>query len=367
MALNIGIIGLPNVGKSTLFNALTKEQNAAAENYPFCTIEPNKAVVPLPDERLKKLALLVNPQRIVNAVITFVDIAGLVKGASKGEGLGNQFLGNIRETNVLIHIVRCFENQDIVHVAGEINPIRDIQTVETELLLADIQALERKIEKLQKASKAGDKISKEHLQEVQSLFIFLNEGKPAILFPEKEKETIKALFNELKLMTSKKIIYCANVDEDGLNHNPFVMQVKEYAESRKVPIVTISAKMEEDLISLSENEQTEYLSASGINESGLEKVIKASFNALDLISFFTTTGGKEVHEWIVPRGIKAPQAAGEVHTDFEKGFIRAEVIKYRDFIRFGSEAACRSAGAVHVHGKDYPVEDGDVIHFLFNV
>jgi len=368
MALSIGIIGLPNVGKSTLFNALTKAQDAAAENYPFCTIEPNKAIVPLPDERLKKLAALVKPQKIVNAVITFVDIAGLVKGASKGEGLGNQFLGNIRETNVLIHIVRCFENPDIVHVAGEINPLSDIETVETELLLADIQALERKIEKLQKASKAGDKISKEHLAEAESFFAFINGNKPAILFPEKEKETVKALLNELKLMTSKKIIYCANVDEEGLDpDNPFVRQVKEYAESRNAPVVTISAKMEEDLISLTENEQAEYLSASGITESGLEKIIKASFNALDLISFFTTTGGKEVHEWIIPKGTKAPQAAGEVHTDFEKGFIRAEVIKYDDFIKFGSEAACRSAGAVHVHGKDYPVEDGDVIHFLFNV
>ncbi|MGE5811531.1 MAG: redox-regulated ATPase YchF [Ignavibacteria bacterium] len=368
MALSIGIIGLPNVGKSTLFNALTKAQNAAAENYPFCTIEPNKAVVLLPDDRLKKLANLVNPQKIVNAVITFVDIAGLVKGASKGEGLGNQFLSNIRECNVLIHIVRCFENPDIAHVEGNINPARDIETVETELMLSDIQTLEKKIEKLQKAVKAGDKISKELLTEAQSILVFINEGNPVILFPEKEKETVKSLLNELKLMTSKKVIFCANVDEEGLlSESEFVCQAKKYADSRKAAMVKISAKMEEELISLTENEQAEYLAESGINESGLQKIIKSSFEALNLISFFTTTGGKEVHEWIIPKGTKAPQAAGEVHTDFEKGFIRAEVIKYDDFIKFGSDAACRSAGAIHIHGKDYPVEDGDVIHFLFNV
>ncbi|HVO73401.1 MAG TPA: redox-regulated ATPase YchF [Ignavibacteriaceae bacterium] len=368
MALSIGIIGLPNVGKSTLFNALTKAQNAAAENYPFCTIEPNKAVVPLPDERLKKIVSLVKPIKSANAVIAFLDIAGLVKGASKGEGLGNQFLGNIRECSVLIHIVRCFENEDIIHVEGNLSPSRDIETLETELLLSDIQTLERKIEKLQKTAKAGDKNSRESLGEAQSLLAFINENKPAIFFPEKEKDTIKSLLNELKLMTSKKVIFCANVDEDGLiTDNEYVNEVKNYAVSRNAAMVKISARMEEELISLNEAEQEEYLASSGSNESGLKKVIKSSFEALNLISFFTTTGGKEVREWIIPKGTKAPQAAGEVHTDFEKGFIRAEVIKYEDFIKFGSEAACRSAGLIHVHGKDYTVEDGDIIHFLFNV
>jgi GTP-binding protein YchF len=324
--------------------------------------------VPLPDERLKKLAGLVNPQRMVNAVITFLDIAGLVKGASKGEGLGNQFLGNIRECNVLIHIVRCFENQDIVHVEGSINPLRDIETVETELMLADIQTLEKKIEKLQKSAKAGDKASREYLTDAQSLLSFINEGKAAVLFPEREKDTVKFLLNELRLMSSKKVIFCANVDEEGLiSDNNFAGEVKQYADSKKAPMVKISARMEEELITLTESEQAEYLKASGLSESGLEKIIKASFDALGLISFFTTTGGKEVHEWIIPEGTKAPQAAGEVHTDFEKGFIRAEIIKYDEFIKFGSEPACRSAGVIHVHGKDYSVEDGDVIHFLFNM
>jgi GTP-binding protein YchF len=291
-----------------------------------------------------------------------------VKGASKGEGLGNQFLGNIRECIVLIHIVRCFENEDIIHVEENINPVRDIETIETELLLSDIQTLERKIERLLKAAKAGDKSSRELLDDAQSVLSFINKNKPAILFPEKDKDTIKSLLNELKLMSSKKVIYCVNVDEKGLlTDNEYIAQVKNYSDSVHAPLVKISAKMEEELISLTESEQEEYLASSGINESGLKKVIKASFEALELISFFTTTGGKEVHQWIIPKGTKAPQAAGEVHTDFEKGFIRGEVIKFEDFLKFGSEAACRSAGLIHVHGKDYIVEDGDIIHFLFNV
>jgi len=255
-----------------------------------------------------------------------------------------------------------------VHIEGSINPLRDIETVETELMLADIQTLERKIEKLQKLAKVGDKSAKETLHEADALLAFINEGKPALLFPDKDKETMRTLLYELRLMTSKKIIYCTNVDEEGLaEDNNYVQQVRAYAESKEADVIKISAKMEEELIALAEEEQAEYLSSFGIKESGLEKVIRTGFHTLDLISFFTTTGGKEVHAWTIRKGTKAPQAAGEVHTDFEKGFIRAEVIKYDDFIKYGSEHASRSAGAIHIHGKDYIVEDGDVIHFLFNV
>jgi GTP-binding protein YchF len=366
MGLSIGIVGLPNVGKSTLFNALTKAQNAESANYPFCTIEPNKAVVPVPDDRIEKLAKLVNPARLVNSIVEFFDIAGLVKGASKGEGLGNQFLSNIRETDAILHLVRCFENDDVVHVDGSINPIRDIEVIETELLLSDIQTLERKIDKLQKLAK-GDKAAKQMLDDAESLLKYLNEGNSAFLFPEKDKESVKQLLNELRLMTAKNVIYCANVDESELlEDNEFVKAVRNYAQSKNADAVKISAKVEEEMIGLSDEERNEFLESYGVKESGLEKIIRTGFHTLGLISYFTA-GPKEVRAWTIHKGWKAPQAAGVIHTDFEKGFIRAEVIGYDDYIKFGSETACKSAGVMRIEGKDYMVQDGDIMHFLFNV
>ena len=366
MGLSIGIVGLPNVGKSTLFNALTKAQNAEAANYPFCTIEPNKAIVPVPDVRLDKLAELVNPARIVNSTVDFVDIAGLVKGASKGEGLGNQFLSNIRETDAVLEVVRCFDNGDVVHVDGSVDPLRDIEVIETELILADVQALEKKIERLQKSLK-GDKNLKIILDDAEALLKFMNDGNLALSFPEKDKESLKDLFNELRLMTSKKIIYCANVDEEGLaEDNDYVKAVKKYGESKGADVVKISAKVEEELVGLEDKEREEFLESYGVKESGLEKIIKTGFHTLGLISYFTA-GPKEVKAWTIHRGWKAPQAAGVIHTDFEKGFIRAEVIGYEDYIKYKSEAACKAAGVMRIEGKEYLVNDGDVMHFLFNV
>jgi GTP-binding protein YchF len=366
LSLGIGIVGLPNVGKSTLFNALTKAQNAEAANYPFCTIEPNKAVVALPDERLEKLASLIKPAKFTHSTVDFVDIAGLVKGASKGEGLGNQFLSNIRETEAILQVVRCFDDPDVVHVDGDINPLRDIEVIETELLLADIQTLERKIEKLAKTAK-GDKTLQSSIDDAKALLKFLNDGQPASIFPGKEKDTVRQLMNELRLMTSKKTIYCANVDEKGLStNNEYVLQVAKFAESRKSDWIKISAKVEEELIGLRAEDVQEFLDSYGVKKSSLEKVIRISFHTLGLISFFTG-GPKEVRAWTIRKGEKAQQAAGEIHSDFEKGFIRAEVISYSDYIKYGSEAACRAAGVMRVEGKDYIVHDGDVIHFLFNV
>ena len=366
MGLSIGIVGLPNVGKSTLFNALTKAQNAEAANYPFCTIEPNKAIVPVPDSRLNQLAKLVNPARIVNSTVDFVDIAGLVKGASKGEGLGNQFLSNIRETEAILEVVRCFDNDDVVHVDGSVNPLRDIEVIETELILADVQTLEKKIEKLQKSVK-GDKSAKAILDDAEALLKFMNEGNVALSYPEKDKDTLQYLFNELSLMTSKKIIYCANVDENGLTEdNEYVKVVKQHGESKGADVVKISAKVEEELVGLEDKEREEFLESYGVKESGLEKIIHTGFHTLGLSSYFTA-GPKEVRAWTIHKGWKAPQAAGVIHTDFEKGFIRAEVIGYEDYIKYASEAACRAAGVLRIEGKDYEVNDGDVMHFLFNV
>ena len=366
MGLSIGIVGLPNVGKSTLFNALTKAQNADSANYPFCTIEPNKAVVPVPDHRIEQLGRLVNPAKLVQSTIEFFDIAGLVKGASKGEGLGNQFLSNIRETDAILHLVRCFENDDVVHVDGNIDPLRDIEVIETELLLSDIQTLERKIEKLEKLAK-GDKYAKQMVEDADNLLRFLNNGKSAFLYPEKDKESVKQLFSELRLMTSKDVIYCANVDESELvEDNEYVRAVRKHAEEKGADSVKISARVEEEMIGLSDEERDEFLNSYGVKESGLAKIIRTGFHTLGLISYFTA-GPKEVHAWTIHNGWKAPRAAGVVHTDFEKGFIRAEVISYQDYIKYGSEAACKSAGVMRVEGKEYVVKDGDIMYFLFNV
>lgn len=366
MGLSVGIVGLPNVGKSTLFNALTKAQNAESANYPFCTIEPNKAVVPVPDERLEVLAKLVNPQRIVHSTVDFVDIAGLVKGASRGEGLGNQFLANIKETEAILHVVRCFDNDDVVHVDGSIDPLRDIEVIETELLLADVQTLSKKIERLQKMAK-GDKTAKAMWDDAEVLLKHLNNGNPASTFEEKEKETIKQIYKELGLITAKDVIYIANVDENGLSEdNNYVKMVAEYAHKKNSEAIKISAKVEEELVGLEDEERSEFLSSYGVTQSGLEQIIKKGFRSLGLISYLTA-GPKEVRAWTIHEGWRAPQAASVIHTDFEKGFIRAEVIRYEDFVRLGSEAACKQAGVMKVEGKEYVVQDGDMMNFLFNV
>ena len=366
MGLSIGIVGLPNVGKSTVFNALTKAQNAEAANYPFCTIEPNKAIVPVPDERVDKLTDLVKPARTLYSTVDFVDIAGLVKGASKGEGLGNQFLSNIRQTDTILHVVRCFDDDNVVHVDGSINPLRDIEVIETELLLADVQTLEKKIERLQKQAK-GDKAAKAAAEDAEDLLSYLNEGNPAVLYPDKEKDSVQTILKETGLISAKRVIYCANVGEDGLaEDNGYVKDVKKYAASKNSDAIKISAKVEEELVVLEDDERKEFLASYGVKESGLEKIIRTGFHTLGLISYFTA-GPKEVRAWTIHIGWRAPQAAGVIHTDFEKGFIRAEVIGYNDYIKYASEAACRNAGVLRIEGKEYEVQDGDVMHFLFNV
>jgi len=366
MALSIGIVGLPNVGKSTLFNALTKAQNAECANYPFCTIEPNKAVVPVPDERLNVVAKLIKPQRILHASVDFVDIAGLVKGASKGEGLGNKFLANIREAQAVLHVVRCFEGGGVVHVDGSVDPIRDIETIDTELILADLQIMENKADRLGKMLK-GDKKLQPQFEAAQALAAHLGQGEPASTFPDRHSEAAKALFRETGLITAKNVIYCCNVDEEALaEDNEHVKRVRELAARRGAPVVKISAKVEEELVGMSDEEYLELLTSFGVSESGLVQVIRTGYASLGLISFFTA-GEKEVRAWTVHRGWKAPQAAGVIHTDFERGFIRAEVMAYEDFVSCGSEAACRAKGLLRVEGKEYEVKDGDIMHFLFNV
>ncbi len=366
MGLSVGIVGLPNVGKSTTFNALTKAQNAEAQNYPFCTIEPNKAVVPVPDSRLEELAKIVDPEKIVHSTIDFVDIAGLVRGASKGEGLGNQFLSNIRETDMILHMVRCFDDGNITHVEGSVDPIRDIEIIESELIFADIQQLEKKIERLKKQVKADKKIVpileiaerlKEHLEEI----------KPVRTFEKFDEEHFQTLNKELRFLSAKPVIFGANVDEEGLaEDNDYVKMVKEYAKSVGADVIKLCAKIEEELVGLSEEEAKELLAEMGAQESGLDKIIRTAFDRLGLISYFTA-GVKEVRSWTIRRGWTAPQAAGVIHGDFEKGFIRAEVISYEDFIKYGGEQGAKEAGKMRLEGKEYIVQDGDVMHFRFNV
>ncbi|GFM35362.1 redox-regulated ATPase YchF [Desulfovibrio psychrotolerans] len=366
MALSIGIVGLPNVGKSTLFNALTKAQNAESANYPFCTIEPNKATVPVPDPRVDVLTQIANPQRTLYATIDFIDIAGLVRGASKGEGLGNQFLGNIREAAAILEVVRCFDDENITHVEGSVDPLRDIETIETELLLADIQAVEKRLDKLQRSSK-GDKTMRPAVEAMERLLGFLNAGNPAASFPERTLDCLAPHFRDLALLTDKKIIYCANVDEDGLQEdNEHVRRLADFAAARSCDMVKICAKVEEELQGLEEAEAKELLESYGIGESGLVQVIRTGYHTLGLISYFTV-GVKEVRAWTIRQGWTGPQAAGVIHSDFERGFIRAEVISYDDYVKHKTESACRSAGVLRSEGKEYIVKDGDVVHFLFNV
>jgi len=366
MGLGVGIVGLPNVGKSTTFNALTKAQNAESANYPFCTIEPNKAIVPVPDSRLAQLCAIVHPERVQHSTIDFVDIAGLVRGASKGEGLGNQFLSNIREVEVILHMVRCFEDENITHVEGEIDSIRDIEIIETELILADVQQLTKKIEKLTRQAKS-DKTAKAALDVAQSLAAHLDELEPASTFADKENPHFEALNKELRFLSNKTIIYGANVDEDGLlEDNAFVVALCEHAQKVGADVIKLCAKIEEEMVALDEEEAAEFLSELGIEESGLEKIIRTAFDKLGLISYFTA-GVKEVRAWTIERGWKAPKAASVIHNDFEKGFIKAEVIGYDDFITHKGESGAKEAGKMRLEGKDYIVQDGDVMHFRFNV
>ncbi|MDC7243289.1 MAG: redox-regulated ATPase YchF [Sphaerochaetaceae bacterium] len=365
MGLGVGIVGLPNVGKSTTFNALTKAQNAEAQNYPFCTIEPNKAVVPVPDKRLDELAKIVNPNKIQHSTIDFVDIAGLVRGASKGEGLGNQFLSNIREVEVILHMVRCFDDGNITHVEGDVNPLRDIEIIETELIYADISQLEKKIDRLKKQSK-GDKKAGIHLEIAQKLFSHLEELQPVKTFEDRENESFIELNKELRFLSNKDVIYGANVDEDSLlEDNEYVTMLKKHAQSVNADVIVLCAKIEEELVGLEEDEAKEFLTELGVEESGLEKIIRTAFDKLGLQSYFTA-GVVEVRAWTIKKETKAPQAAAVIHNDFEKGFIKAEVISYEDFVTLGGEAKCKEAGKLRLEGKDYIVQDGDVMHFRFN-
>jgi len=372
MGLSIGLVGLPNVGKSTTFNALTKAQNAEAANYPFCTIEPNKAIVPVPDKRLAELAKIVNPEKIQYSTLDFVDIAGLVKGASKGEGLGNKFLSNIRETEVILHIVRCFDDENIVHTEGSIDPLRDVEIIETELILADIEVLSNRIDRLKKQAKA-DKGAKASLEMAEELIEFLADGNLARNFKDVDTDIYKLLNQEVRFLTQKEIMYGANVDEEGLDDeeqstadNQYVQVLREHAQKNNCEIIKICAKVEEELVGLNDDEAQEFLEELGIEESGLDQIIHKGFDKLGLMSYFTA-GVKEVRAWTIPKNCTAPKAAAVIHNDFEKGFIRAEVIAYDDFVTLGGEAKAKEAGKMRLEGKEYIVQDGDVMHFRFNV
>ncbi|MCQ2773750.1 redox-regulated ATPase YchF [Helicobacter pylori] len=366
MGLSVGIVGLPNVGKSSTFNALTKTQNAQSANYPFCTIEPNKAIVNVPDKRLDALAQIVKPERVLHSVVEFVDIAGLIKGASKGEGLGNQFLANIKECEVILQVVRCFEDDNITHVNDKIDPLNDIETIELELILADITTLDKRIDRLQKALKSS-KDAKNLLECALNLKTHLEELKPAKTFPLNTSEAFLELDKELRFLSHKKMIYVANVSEEDLNIlNEHAKKVKNYAKAQNSEFVALCAKLEEEMVSMSGDEVKEFLQSLGVEESGLEKTIRLSFKELGLINYFTA-GVKEVRSWTIKKGSSAPVAAGVIHKDFEKGFIRAETISYDDFIAYKGEAGAKEKGALRIEGKDYIVQDGDVLHFRFNV
>ncbi len=363
MGFNCGIIGLPNVGKSTIFNAMTAA-GAAASNYPFCTINPNIGMVPMRDERLQTLSRLISPERVVPTSVEFVDIAGLVKGASKGEGLGNQFLGHIRSVDTIAHVVRCFENTDIAHVEGSVDPKRDIEIIETELILADLDSVEKRLEKTARLAKSGDKAAGEAVSVYEPLKKRLEQGVPARRTITKDNES---LIKELNLLTAKPIIYVANVDEADLKgESPYVEAVKKIANEEGAGFVVICGKIESEIAELNEEERAEFLKGLGLEFSGLDRLAAASYRLLGLITFFTA-GKKEVRAWTVTKGAKAPEAAGAIHSDFERGFIRAEVMSFDDFTASGSEALCREKGLLRIEGKDYVVKDGDIMHFRFAV
>jgi hypothetical protein len=367
MGLGIGLVGLPNVGKSTTFNALTKAQNAQSANYPFCTIEPNKAVVAVPDVRLDALAKIVNPERIQYSTLDFVDIAGLVKGASRGEGLGNKFLSNIRETEVILHIVRCFDDDNIVHVENSIDPIRDVEIIEQELLLADMDSLQKRIDALNKKSRGNDKDAKAQLEIAEELMSYINDGSPISSFDKCHDEAFIGLNRELRFLSNKEIIYGANVDEDGLTEDSdYVKLLKEYAKKYNREVIKLCSKVEEDMVDFDDEEKNEMLSSLGVEASGLDQIIKIGFDKLGLMSYFTA-GVKEVRAWTIYKNTTAPKAAAVIHNDFEKGFIRAEVIAYDDYIANGGENGSKDAGKMRLEGKEYIVNDGDIMHFRFNV
>lgn len=361
--MKLGVVGLPNVGKSTLFNAITKA-GAQAANYPFCTIEPNVGVVAVPDERLTKLAELFNSKKITPTTLEFVDIAGLVKGASKGEGLGNKFLSHIREVDAIVHTVRCFDDENITHVDGSVNPLRDIETINLELIFSDMEMIERRLQKARVAVK-GDKKYQEEIDFLEKLYKFLEEGKPARNYPatDDEKEILKTLF----LLTSKPVIYAANVSEDDVaTENDYVKQVKEYAKSEGSEVIVLCAKLEEELADMSDDEKAIFFAELGIDKSGLDKLVTACYKLLNLISYLTA-GEKETRAWTIVKGTKAPQAAGKIHSDFERGFIRAEVVDYQTLLDCKGYAGAREKGKIRSEGKDYVMQDNDVVTFRFNV
>jgi GTP-binding protein YchF len=363
MGIKCGIVGLPNVGKSTLFNALTKAGIAAA-NFPFCTIEPNVGVVPVPDPRLEALAEIAKPQKVVPTAVEFVDIAGLVAGAASGEGLGNKFLAHIREVDAICHVVRCFEDPDVIHVANRVDPVADIQTIDTELALADLETVDKAIARYERVAKSGDKDAKFKLDILARLRTALDDGRPARALALDEEQ--KAAVRELFLLTLKPVMYVANVREDGFSDNPHLDAVRAHAASEGAEVVPVCAAIEEELAQLDDADRDAFLADLGLNEPGLNRVIRAAYRLLGLQTYFTV-GEKEVRAWTVKAGATAPQAAGVIHSDFEKGFIRAETISYDDFIRYRGEAGAREAGRLRLEGKDYRVQEGDILHFRFNV